>query len=224
MTSSGDGGDTREALASVLGESVDVAREAEDAEDVGVTRAVTRETIEDASTPREMRVKMTATGRRGRLAARARRGRDSRGGGGGRDVVVSKDVERVSLSLLVAVGGVKGTVAVCAAAPCGGSAFGEFGDFVEGAGEAMDPGAQALLGFALATPTMVYDAVVMGVDWTGRAEGMNEREGTENPSAADGGVPRTDGQVSTGRDAEQSVQEHAAVDGRHGGAHGESRG
>ena len=75
MTSSGGGGDTRDALASVLGESVDVAGEAEDEEDVGVTGAVTRETIEDASTPREMRVKMTATGRREDAAA-ARDGRE----------------------------------------------------------------------------------------------------------------------------------------------------
>lgn len=184
MTSSGDGGDTRDALASVLGESVDVAGEAEDEEDVGVTRAVTRETIEDASTPREMRVKMTATGRREDAAA-ARDDEEETAEEEEEDAMSSsRKMWREFLSLLVAVGGVKGTVAVCAAALCGGSAFGEFGDFVEGAGEATDPGAQALLGFALATPTMVYDAVVMGVDWTGRAEGMNEREGTENPSAS----------------------------------------
>ena len=140
MTSSGDGGDTREALASVLGESVDVAREAEDAEDVGVTRAVTRETIEDASTPREMRVKMTATGRREDAAA-AREDEEETAEEEEEDAMSSsRKMWREFLSLLVAVGGVKGTVAVCAAALCGGSAFGEFGDFVEGAGEAMGNG------------------------------------------------------------------------------------
>ena len=160
----------------------------EEEETVETTGAVTRETIEDASAPRKMTVK--TEGRRAPAAAWRASGddassaREEDGDGDGDETSSTRKMWREFVSLLVAVGGVKGTVAVCAAALCGGSAFGEFGDFVEGAGEAMDPGAQALLGFALATPTMVYDAVVMGVDWTGRAEGMNEREGTENPSAS----------------------------------------
>ena len=160
---------------------MDVAGEAEDEEDVGVTGAVTRETIEDASTPREMRVKMDGDG-----SARSRRPRDDEEETAEEEeedaMSSSRKMWREFLSLLVAVGGVKGTVAVrarCAA----GARLGNSG-ISSRARRAMNPGAQALLGFALATPTMVYDAVVMGVDWTGRAEGMNEREGTENPSAS----------------------------------------
>jgi len=181
--------DTFSALASVLGESVDEDTREEEEDAVETMGAVTRETIEDASAPRKMTVKME--GRRAPAAARRASGddassaRDEDGDGDGDETSSStRKMWREFLSLLVAVGGVKGTVAVCAAALCGGSAFGEFGDFVEGAGEAMEPGAQVLLGVALATPTMLYDAVVMGVDWTERAEAMNDREGTENPSAA----------------------------------------
>ena len=160
----------------------------EEEETVETTGAVTRETIEDASAPRKMTVK--TEGRRAPAAAWRASGddassaREEDGDGDGDETSSTRKMWREFVSLLVAVGGVKGTVAVCAAALCGGSAFGEFGDFVEGAGEAMEPGAQVLLGVALATPTMLYDAVVMGVDWTERAEAMNDREGTENPSAA----------------------------------------
>ena len=185
-TTSSRDDDTFSALASVLGESVDEeTREEEDT--VETTGAVTRETIEDASAPRKMTVKLE--GRRAPAAARRASGddassaREEDGDETDDEMSSTQKMWREFLSLLVAVGGVKGTVAVCAAALCGGSAFGEFGDFVEGAGEAMEPGAQVLLGLALATPTMLYDAVVMGVDWTERAEAMNDREGTEKPSA-----------------------------------------
>ena len=93
---------------------------------------------------------------------------------------------REFLSLLVAVGGVKGTVAVSLAAALGLNLFsGDIGsvgfdDTASTASLAND----LALGLALATPTAIFDAVVMGVDWTRRAEAMNEREGTED---ADGG-------------------------------------
>jgi len=93
---------------------------------------------------------------------------------------------REFLSLLVAVGGVKGTVAVAVAAGLGLSLFsGDVGSVGFGEAASTTPLANDLaLGLALAAPTAILDAVVMGVDWTRRAEAMNERAGTED---ADGG-------------------------------------
>ena len=79
---------------------------------------------------------------------------------------------REYLSLLVAVGGVKGTLAVCLAYAAGASAFGDFGAGT--GGEAMDFARAASIGLAFAAPTAIYDALVMGVDWTARAEATNE--------------------------------------------------
>ena len=93
---------------------------------------------------------------------------------------------REFLSLLVAVGGVKGTVAVSLAAALGLNLFsGDIGSVgFDDAASTASLANDLALGLALATPTAIFDAVVMGVDWTRRAEAMNEREGTED---ADGG-------------------------------------
>jgi hypothetical protein len=93
---------------------------------------------------------------------------------------------REFLSLLVAVGGVKGTVAVSLAAALGLNLFsGDIGSVgFDDAASTASLANDLALGLALATPTAIFDAVVMGVDWTQRAEAMNEREGTED---ADGG-------------------------------------
>lgn len=93
---------------------------------------------------------------------------------------------REFLSLLVAVGGVKGTVAVSLAAALGLNLFsGDIGSVgFDDAASTASLANELALGLALATPTAIFDAVVMGVDWTRRAEAMNEREGTED---ADGG-------------------------------------
>lgn len=93
---------------------------------------------------------------------------------------------REFLSLLVAVGGVKGTVAVSLAAALGLNLFsGDVGTVgFDDTALTTSLANDLALGLALATPTAIFDAVVMGVDWTRRAEAMNEREGTED---ADGG-------------------------------------
>lgn len=94
---------------------------------------------------------------------------------------------REFLSLLVAVGGVKGTVAVSLAAALGLNLFsGDIGSVgFDDAASTASLANDLALGLALATPTAIFDAVVMGVDWTRRAEAMNERQGTED---ADGGL------------------------------------
>lgn len=89
-----------------------------------------------------------------------------------------KKMFREFLSLLVAVGGVKGTLAVVIGALASYSAFGDLGG-AEGAWPSdggVDLTTTAAIGLALAAPTVCLDALVMGIDWTSKAEAANSRE------------------------------------------------
>jgi len=81
------------------------------------------------------------------------------------------------VSLLVAVGGVKGTLAVVVAALCGVSAFGDVSSTTFG---------DVAIGLALAAPTTGLDAFAMGVDWTAKAEAAEAKRAAA-AAAADGG-------------------------------------
>ena len=163
---------TFDALRSVLGESLDDDDATEGDEDARASSAGATETMERASAARR-----STTRARGDSTAASGRGEtpresDADGADASSSETPEKAMMREYLSLLVAVGGVKGTLAVCLAYAAGASAFGDFGAGT--GGEAMDFARAASIGLAFAAPTAIYDALVMGVDWTARAEATNE--------------------------------------------------
>ena len=173
-----------DALSSVLGESIDEGLDVDVEEEEAKRQSEERRRREDeakrALFDTASNTTTTKTTTNGNVKMDA--------GKEGESVTSSPEDKQLRefLSLLVAVGGVKGTVAVSLAAALGLNLFSGdvgsvgFDDTASTASLAND----LALGLALATPTAIFDAVVMGVDWTRRAEAMNEREGTED---ADGG-------------------------------------
>ena len=163
---------TFDALRSVLGESLDDDDATEGDEDARASSAGATEAMDRASAARR-----STTRARGDSTAASGRGEtpresDADGADASSSETPEKAMMREYLSLLVAVGGVKGTLAVCLAYAAGASAFGDFGAGT--GGEAMDFARAASIGLAFAAPTAIYDALVMGVDWTARAEATNE--------------------------------------------------
>ena len=98
-------------------------------------------------------------------------------------------MRREFLSLLVAVGGVKGTLAVAAAVFCGVSVFGDVGQL-----ESVDGAVwkDVVLGLACAAPTVAFDGFVMGVDWESRAVTEEEAEDAAKEAT---GTKRTRGRL-----------------------------
>ena len=164
---------TFDALRSVLGESLDDddATASDDDASASSARAVEADNEARAARGSTARARGDSTARSGR--GETTRDADADGADASASETPETAMMREYLSLLVAVGGVKGTLAVCLAYAAGASAFGDFGAGA-GGGEAMDFARAASIGLAFAAPTAIYDALVMGVDWTARAEAMNE--------------------------------------------------
>lgn len=171
-----------DALSSVLGESIDEGVDVDVEEEEAKRRGEARRRREEEAKRALLDTASASTTTNGTVKTDAGKEGDSSSSSSS-----PEDRQlREFLSLLVAVGGVKGTVAVSLAAALGLNLFsGDIGSVgFDDAASTASLANDLALGLALATPTAIFDAVVMGVDWTRRAEAMNEREGTED---ADGG-------------------------------------